>query len=164
MSVYSVFEPPPRDNDGAPYAERFAFVCDGFSWAAFIFGPLWMLRHRLVLALALWVVLVVAIALTARVLAVPLGSEITVIVLLGLLLGFEASTLRRWTLQRRGWRDLGIVVADDFETAERRFFDDWVMGNGFSSRQGRSRHWSTVPRNDQGPDVIGLFPDPGVNR
>jgi hypothetical protein len=164
MSVYSVFEPPLRDNESAPYADRFAFVCDGFSWAAFVFGPLWMLRHRLFLALLLWVMLVLAIALTARLFAVPSGSEITVIVLLALLIGFEASTLRCWTLQRRGWRDLGIVVADDFETAERRFFDDWMIGDGFSVRPERSRHRSNLSRSDHGPDIIGLFPEPGVNR
>src|SRR5262245_1808186 len=106
MAIYSVFAPPVRDNDSTESAERFTFVRDGFSWSAFIFGPLWMLTHRLVLVLVLWVVVVVAIAVAARLLAVPAGSELSVIILLALLVGFEAPTLRTWTLQRRGWRDL----------------------------------------------------------
>ena len=34
--------------------------------------------------------------------------------------------MRRWTLARRGWKNLGVVVGDDLEAAERRFFDAWV--------------------------------------
>src|SRR5215467_10410755 len=34
-----------------------------------------------------------------------------------------------WTLSRRKWRQLDIVVADDEETAERRFFDRWTARN-----------------------------------
>src|SRR5262245_8607916 len=164
MAIYSVFAPPVRDNDSTESAERFTFVRDGFSWSAFIFGPLWMLTHRLVLVLVLWVVVVVAIAVAARLLAVPAGSELSVIILLALLVGFEAPTLRTWTLQRRGWRDLGIVVADDFEAAERRFFYDWSTSDGITFRPQRSRYRSNPVRGDHGPDVIGLFPEPGVGR
>ena len=49
--VYSVFEPPERGGDAADHMERFMFVRDGFSFAAFLFGPLWFLWHRLWLAL-----------------------------------------------------------------------------------------------------------------
>src|SRR5436190_16566971 len=118
MAVYSVFEPPARADDGADHSERFAFVRDSFSWGACIFGPFWMLRHRLFLVLLLWIALAIAIAVVARVLSVPSGSGAAAILLLAVLIGFEASTLRRWTLWRRGWRDLGIVVADDLEAAE----------------------------------------------
>ena len=41
-------------------------------------------------------------------------------------MGFEAASLQRWTLSRRNWRQLDIVVADDEESAERRFFDRWT--------------------------------------
>ena len=48
-------------------------------------------------------------------------------VLFALLIGFEAATLRRFTLaRRRRWRNVGIVVGDDLELAERRFFDAWI--------------------------------------
>jgi Protein of unknown function (DUF2628) len=164
MAVYSVFEPPARKEDGADHPERFAFVRDGFSWSACILGPFWMLWHWLLLVLLLWVVVVIGVAVLARVLSVALGSEATVILLLAVLVGFEASTLRRWTLLRRGWRDLGIVVADDPETAERRFFDDWVTAAAPAvlpaPRSRRSRLG-----NPQAQDIIGLFPEPGgVNR
>src|SRR5262249_17350061 len=163
MAVYSILEPPARRDDGTDHPERFAFVRDGFSWGACILGPFWMLWHRLFLVCLLWIVAVIVIAVLARVLSVPLGSEATVILLLAVLIGFEASTLRRWTLSRRGWRDLGIVVADDPEVAERRFFDDWVTDAATALQAPpRPRRGGLSAHHTQ--DIIGLFPEPGANR
>ena len=58
MSVYTVHEPPLRAGAAASDVERFAFVRDGFSWWAFLFAPLWMLRHRMWLVLIGYVVVV----------------------------------------------------------------------------------------------------------
>jgi hypothetical protein len=163
MAVYSVFEPPARDGETDHQAQRFAFVYDGFSWGAFIFGPFWMLRHRLILVLAGWLVLIVAVAIVSQILPVPRDAELVSLVLLALLIGFEGSTLRAWTLRRRGWRDLGIVVGDDLEVAERRFFDDWVTNADPAMMQSpRSRYRPGGYAHEQ--EVIGLFPDAGAHR
>ena len=76
-----------------------------------------------------------------------------------LLVGFEAATLRRYGLTRRGWKILGVVVGDDLESAERRFFDAWVVG----------RVPLPAPTPGVGPaapapsgPIIGLFPEPGA--
>ena len=45
---------------------------------------------------------------------------------LSLLIGFEAGTLRRWSLDRRGWSTLGAVSGRNAEDCERRFFDMWL--------------------------------------
>jgi hypothetical protein len=122
MAAYSVFAPP-LSHAGAAGAERFKFVRDGFSWPAFILGPIWMLFHRLALVLLLWLVVVLVLGAVIRLFGVPSGTALLVFLLLALLIGLEASTLRSWTLKRRGWREIGIVVADELEAAERRFFD-----------------------------------------
>ncbi len=51
------------------------------------------------------------------------GAILFADLLIAILMGFEAASLQRWTLSRRNWRQLDIVVADDAESAERRFFD-----------------------------------------
>src|SRR6187200_850743 len=51
MPIYTVHQPRLRKYETAPNPERFAFVRDGFSFWAFLFGPLWMLRHRMWLVL-----------------------------------------------------------------------------------------------------------------
>ena len=63
MAIYTVHEPPLRTGAAAPDPERFIFVRDGFSFWAFLFGPLWMLRHRLWLVLLLYIVVSVVLAI-----------------------------------------------------------------------------------------------------
>jgi hypothetical protein len=162
MAAYSVFAPP-FSHPGAAGAERFRFVRDGFSWPAFILGPIWMLFHRLALVVILWLVVVFALGAVIRLLGVPSGTTSLVFLLLAFLIGLEASTLRSWTLKRRGWREIGIVVADKFEAAERRFFDEL--------RDQDPMDFGTVPgriamfdRGQGGTDVIGLFPEPRGGR
>jgi hypothetical protein len=45
---------------------------------------------------------------------------------LNLLLAFEGDTLRRWTLNRRGWRMLGAANGRNRNECERRFFEAWI--------------------------------------
>jgi len=90
-------------------------------------------------------------------------------ILLGLLVGLEAGTLRRFTLSRRGWKNLGVVSGDDLEDAERRFFDAWLQRTNSTAggpRAPAAGPASAVPvwRGPSGSDVIGLFPEPGARR
>ena len=95
MAIYTVYEPPPKQYESAPDPERFVFVRDGFSLPAFLFGPLWMLGHRMWLALVCYVVVMGALQIGLHQLEVP--GEIASLVgfLFALLIGFEAGTLRR---------------------------------------------------------------------
>ena len=163
MAAYSVFAPP-LPHDSVDAGERFKFVRDGFSWPAFILGPVWMLFHRLVLVLIVWLAIVFALGVAMRLLGVPSGTASVVFLLLALLIGLEASSLQSWTLHRRGWREIGVVVADELEAAERRFFDELRDRDpaGFGAPvQGRI---AMLDRTQGGPDVIGLFPEPRGNR
>jgi Protein of unknown function (DUF2628) len=167
MAVYTVHEPPPRRYESAVDPERFTFVRDGFSLWACVFGPLWMLRHRMWLVLLGYLIVAVALEAALRALGVSAGASLVVGILFALLIGFEAPTLRRFTLARRKWRNVGIIVGDDLETAERRFFDAWTK-----AEPGRSPAPSVIappaalrpPQPLGTPDVIGLFPDPGGRR
>jgi hypothetical protein len=106
------------------------------------------------------------------------GTIFTVDVLISILMGFEAATLRRWSLSRRKWRLLDIVVADDEEAAERRFFDRWTARQrGFTNDQYAVDRGAPPPtRNIPGQPfskappplpqggIIGLFPEAGGSR
>jgi hypothetical protein len=164
MAVYTVHEPPRRVADTLAHTERFVFVRDGFAWSAFLFAPLWMLRHRLWLALLGYVLVVSGLMLGLRAVGASGGSGAMAYALFALLIGIEASTLRRWTLARRRWTALGVVIGDDLEAAERRFFDMWVKdADGIVSRVSPD----LAPPAPRVPgistqDVIGLFPEPGA--
>jgi hypothetical protein len=71
MSVYTVHEPPLRAGAAASDVERFAFVRDGFSWWAFLFAPLWMLRHRMWLVFVCYAAISAGLATLVRIFGVP---------------------------------------------------------------------------------------------
>jgi len=161
MPVYTVHQPPLRRHETESDPARIAFVRDGFSFWAFLFGALWMLAYRLWLVLLGYCVLAVAIHFALLKIAASPGVRITVWLLLAILVGLEASSLRRWTLRRRGWADIGVVVADDLSMAERRFYDAWTAGAdtlppGPPPVPAARRAAAPASR-----DVIGLFPQPG---
>ena len=146
-------------------SDRFVFVRDGFHFWAFLFGPLWFIAHRLWLVLAVYIVVVAAIVGLMVVLRTGDDAWSIVVLIVALLTGYEAANAQRWTLSRRWWRELGVVVADDAEAAERRFFAQWT---GEVSTAGSSSHHTPPPLPTARPgatsDVIGLFPQPGVPR
>jgi len=145
MAIYSVHSRP-----GAP-AEDAIFVKEGFAWAAFVFTLLWALWHRM------WIVAAIAFSATAAIaaaaswlaqgdLAVNLAS-----LAVGLILGFEGNDLRRWSLARRGYREIAMAAGRDLDEAELRFFAAQAPG-----RISDASHAPPKLRTG-GHDPLGLF-------
>ncbi|MBN8183549.1 DUF2628 domain-containing protein [Roseibium aggregatum] len=121
MSTYVVMAPPEfEDVAGDPrQTDRLAFVPDGFSALAFLFAVIWLLVNRM------WLVLLgyLAATLVIELLALSVSQEAMAVVALftSILFGLEAQALRRWSLERKGWRVVGIVDAHNKSEAELRF-------------------------------------------
>jgi Protein of unknown function (DUF2628) len=176
MPVYTVHAPVAYGADLAA-TDKFVFVRDGFHFWAAALSMIWLIWNRLWLALIGWIVLTLAIGFGMNALGAGSGAIMFVDLLIAILMGFEAATLQRWTLSRRKWRQLDIVVADDEESAERRFFDRWT-----GKQRGISNDQSSVDRGGPPPTrsvpgqpfskppplpqggIIGLFPEPGGSR
>ena len=163
MSVYTVHEPLPRKDETSANPDRFVFVRDGFYFWAFLFGPFWMLWRRLWLVTVLYLVVVAALMAGAWVINAPGPARVAVGLLLALLVGFEAGSLRRWILTRRGWKNLGVVVGDDLESAERRFFAAWTSSPAPAAPPASQPNQPKMPRSEDS-SIIGLFPQPGAPR
>jgi hypothetical protein len=177
MPVYTVHAPTAYGSD-LRATDRFTFVRDGFHvWAALL-GPVWLIWHRLWLALIGWLVVILAIDVAMMRLGTGGRAIFLANLLVALLMGFEAASLQRWTLSRGNWRQLDIVVGDDEEQAERRFFDRWTTKpRGLSNDQSAVDRGGPPPTRDipgqpfsnpppplpQG-GIIGLFPEPGGSR
>src|SRR5258705_4790920 len=95
MPVYTVHAPV-TNGAGIAAVERFAFVRDGFHFWAAVFGPLWLVWHRLWLALTGWII--VALAIHVR-MARPCAGRNPILlvgVLIALLIGILTSSILRW--------------------------------------------------------------------
>jgi uncharacterized protein DUF2628 len=172
MPVYTVHAPVTANADIAA-TDRFAFVRDGFHIWAVLLGPIWLAWHRLWLALVGWIAVTVAIEVALARLGAGGGWIVLADAVVALLMGFEAASLKRWTLSRRNWRQLFIVVADDEEAAERRFFDRWTARQrGLGNDQAAIDRGGPPPTRDipgqrfsrPPSEIIGLFPEPGASR
>ena len=117
MAGFTVIKPP-ADRDG----ERVLFLRDGFSLLALLLPLVWLVWRRLWLEAALYLVLMLAVALAVRQGWLPSVSIGIVSLLASLYAGLEASTLRLGSLLRRGYSELGAVQADDAAEAEIRWF------------------------------------------
>jgi hypothetical protein len=165
MRTYTVHEPPERWREARRGPDRFAFVRDGFHFWAFLLGPIWMLWRRLFLVFLGFVVLVVLLDVALFLVHASRQAVFATHLLLAVLVGLEAPSLRRWTLRRRGWRDAGVVIADDREAAERRFFDRW---SGAAVQAGEASPANAplpaMQRAAASSEALGLFPEPGAPR
>ena len=176
MPVYTVHAPI-ADDAGIRATDRFAFVRDGFHFWAALLGPLWLAWHRLWLVLIGWIIVTVALEVGMARLGAGGRAILFADVLVALLMGFEAASLKRWTLSRRNWRQLDIVVAGNEEAAERRFFDRWTAkqralsndqlavdrGAPPPTRDIPGQPFSRPPPLPQS-EINGLFPEPGGSR
>jgi len=162
MPVYTVHEPPRRDDDALGHAMRFRFVRDGFHFWAFLLSPLWMLRHRLWIELIAYLLLLGGAVFLLRRFGLQESAGFWVWLFLAALVGMEASSLLRCKLARRGFELVGIVGGDGLEAAERRFFDRWDEETARPAAVA-----PTPPPSPFGPpsapasgDIVGLFPQP----
>jgi hypothetical protein len=165
MPVFTVHAPVVATNANA-YADSVVFVRDGFHFWAFLLGPLWLLWHRRWLTGVAYLAVLAAIAGALILLRTGPDTRFVVILLVAALMGYEAASLQRLALSQGRWRELGVVVADDEEAAERRFFARWTGEEPQAGPPPLDRLPPSLPSGLGGPahDVIGLFPQPGVPR
>lgn len=157
----------PEAADAREDADKFVFLRDGFHFWAMVFGPLWLLWHRLWLVLLGYLVVSGVLGVALSLLRPEAGTRMLVLLMLAILMGLEAASLRRWSYSRGRWRQIDFVVADDEETAERRFFDRWTQHRDSEpapawrvpAATGQPLAAETAPQG-----IIGLFPEPGGPR
>jgi hypothetical protein len=116
MRVWTVHIPSaaqaPAPAGHAPAAGAAVLLRQGFAWGAFLFGPLWLLRHRLWLEAVIWLGLALLLAGLAPAWALPPTA-----LALQFLLGASAQDLRATALARRGLAEALVVAAEDRDRA-----------------------------------------------
>ncbi len=160
MPTYTVHAPPPRKGEAASAPECFVFVRDGFHFWAFLLTPFWLLWRRLWLAFALYLLVSIVIAVGSRLIGAGSTVQLIAGLLIALLIGFEASTIRRRKLAWRRWTMLGFVIGEDVEIAECRFFAEWVKRANKAPPPAAPPHIVPPAPREPAPAIIGLFPEP----
>lgn len=156
MRTYTLHVPEGAPRGDARALEQAHIVRDGFSWGAFAFTVLWFVRHRLWLAALLVLVGLAALGFAGRALGLSPFAALVAVGLASLLIGMEASSLRRWTYGRRGKPARDAVIAGSQEEAELKAAARWLDAE---AAPGVTAPVASRPAPRRGDDaVIGLFP------
>jgi hypothetical protein len=123
VRIYSVYRgPTPKPN-----GDDLNFVSEGFSWIAFLLPLIWALYHRLWLVAISVLIVIAGVGYLAAAFGLTASMENAIYLAVVIVFGFEANNLRRWTMWRRGWRQVAIVGGRDIGAAERRLFDLFAL-------------------------------------
>lgn len=169
MTVYTVHASAAEDDVGHIDPNDVVVVKEGFCWPALFFAVIWMIVRRMWIVLIAYLIVAAILSLLDRWLP---GATLPVLTMAGAFwFALEANQLRRWTLERRGYRLVAVVEARDRLEAERRFFAssaEIVLDRPDLHRTPPSSPAALPPPaapRKPGPagddGVIGLFPAPG---
>ena len=92
-------------------------------WPAFLISLPWLIWHRMWIVLVLYLALAIGLAALSEFGQVPDQAMAIASLVIALVLGLEGNSLRRWTLARRGYEEIGEVAAETPQAAEMRFFE-----------------------------------------
>lgn len=126
VQAYTVHEAADSPADRDDRAEALVFVRDGFQIAAFILPPVWMLSKRIWWPAVAYVLAIAALTVFVHLIAVDERWISFGFLAIHLLVGFEADSIERWSLERRGYRLIASVTGTSYEECERRFFENWL--------------------------------------
>jgi len=158
MKLYNVLAPPADAGSTGPDPVAFVFVKEGFCWPALFIAPLWLLWRRLWLVFLLYLIVTVALSLLVEAFAGPAAGLVAVV--FGFLVALEANNLRRWTLERRGYRFVGVASGGNAREAEFRFFAHWVGSKPEPLKPEAPKAKPSLPA--PATQIVGLFPTPGA--
>jgi hypothetical protein len=152
--MYAIHCPPlAGDSEAAAEAMRARRV--GFSYAGFVFGPFWLLAHRLWGFALAYVVAAALIGFLVDAGVFGAGAAVALELLAAVLIGLEGRNWVGAALTRRGSPLVDIVEAHDADEAARVFFTR-ALANPAAPRQ---RTAFPIPALARSREIIGLFPE-----
>jgi hypothetical protein len=159
MPTYTVHLPKAALNGDKAAMQEMELVKDAFSIPALIFSVFWLLWHRLWLASV--IVMCVYVIFISGVYALHIHPAFVMLMesAIGFFLALEGSSLRRWTLKRKGMPTVDVVIADNLEDAEVKAIARWCERTPETGLP-----ISPTPKTSfiapHAPEVIALFPMP----
>ncbi|MDF2116933.1 DUF2628 domain-containing protein [Roseiarcaceae bacterium H3SJ34-1] len=156
MPVYTVHLPE-ETKSGLDPATEAVLVREGFSLAAFLFGPLWLIWHQRWLALVLWLVAIGGFVGLSMNFGFRPGLFPLFYLALVFLIGLEAAAMRRRRLEGRGFDFVDIAIGEKRIDAETVWLARRRPTGVVSAPIAASPPVRTTP-------LVGLFPDPAAGR
>ena len=117
--IYNVLEKP----EAPEPTDRVVLLKEGFTFWAFIFGPIWLLAKRQWVLFFGFIACAIGVRLLAGLFDLPVLTVAVVALFLHIMLGYHANDLRAWRLKRTGYRFAGVLAAESPMHAQRRYYE-----------------------------------------
>lgn len=132
MPVYSVYEPLVKDVDPGRQVDQVKFVKEGFSLFAFILPWLYFIVKRMWIALAAYLLVILALVSLGYGLGLPEWMTQVVSAGVSLLIGLEAQNLYQASLERTGYKLSDVVAGQRLVQCEADYFAKWKPVEGLA--------------------------------
>ncbi len=147
------------------------FVKEGISWSALFLSPLWLIFHRMWLVLFGTLILYGLAGFAATAAGLDPTASLSLVFIVNVLIALEGNNLRRWTLKRTGYQEIGAVSGKSLEHCERRFFESLLdpykkipQRHDLNPQTPATGVQNTLaalrPSLQEAERVVGLFPEP----
>jgi len=160
MRLWTVHEPR-NPASAVERADKTIFVKDGISWPGLLFSLPWLLIHRLWFGTFIYLVISIAGVVAGTFLPLTEDAAFVLAVIGNVYVALEGNDMRRRKLARKGFVQVGSVLAKSRAEAEHIFFSERgapevappIPPKPPRSPAGAASHGASN-------DVLGLFPRP----
>lgn len=161
MTQYTIHEPSEPPEGLIARADATQFIKEGIAWWALLLPMIWLLYHRMWLALLGFLAAAVALEVALYYGGASNSLATLASILFSIVFAMHANDLRRWTLARRGFALVGAVSGSGQGECELKYFASWPdSGAGLAPSPATAPARPVFPRRTEDRDaVIGLFPD-----
>lgn len=162
MKSYLLYAPRNAAARDDKAVQGLSVIRDAFSWTAFFVPVAWFLYFRCWLAAIADLIVMTGVLVLARFLPVEAGSVLLVLLVVRAFIALEANAVRGWTLRRKGFRLVDVVVAANLAEAERALLGRWLANEDMMDVAGHPVR--NLPDRHAPIGVVGLFPEPEGGR
>ena len=124
MKIFTVHEPPDPSGNSIDRATSLIFLKYGFSWGAFFLAPLYYILKNQWFVFCVYMLALLAIGVLTALLEQDPQLMTFYMGLMQIFFGFETSTLHRFWLHFRGWKEVGSITGRSQDECERLYFSE----------------------------------------
>ena len=165
MKTFTVHHPTGELREMTDAPEKLVFVKEGFCWPAIFFPLIWMLFRRMWIISAVYFAAVLVISTVIALLGVPSWVNLVISGGVHLFVALDGNELRRWSLERRGYKMIDIVTANTKQECELLFFARLAESHAGAAAQSQSvqklNQRAGITRLARQPGEDGMFPVTG---
>lgn len=132
MAFFEAFQNSSKSHNGDYANGNIILIKDGFCWPALFFTPFWLMLNGMWLIFALYIGLSLIFTSLGQFDIVPSNVAFWLNITISVIFAYEANFLRKWTLQRGNYRQIGVSYGGNIREAEVSFFSQFIHNDAES--------------------------------